>query len=392
MSCSDARLHRLRNACSEEGYEAFFACNTSDIRWVSGFDGVFDSERAHGLYVDGKRAVLHTDSRYSTALEARSAGGPLRVVTEPRSAESFVLEQWKQHCASKENLEGALGVGGIRDTGDRLGAEGALGIEDTLTLGEYRRLQEAFVDANIEQPFCETHDFILTLRASKDGEEIKRMKAAQAITDSAFGYIVSFMKPGMSEREVQIELESFMLRAGADGLAFSSIVATGANGASPHAIPGDTKLEAGQCVVLDFGARFAGYCSDMTRTVFLGEPDALMRQAFETMREANEQVESFLRSGVTGAEAHYLAEQILADGGFGGLMGHGLGHGVGLDIHELPVLSPRNLKPLEVGNVVTVEPGIYLPGRFGMRLEDFGVIEEQGFSVFTQSTHDIVII
>lgn len=218
------------------------------------------------------------------------------------------------------------------------------------------------------------------------------MRAAQAITDAAFAHIVKFMRPGLTEREVQLELEGFMLRAGASGLAFSSIVATGANGANPHAIPGDTRLEAGQCVVLDFGARACGYCSDMTRVVFIGEPGAYLRNAYAVLREANEQVEATLKPGVTGAEAHELAERVLAEGGFGGKMGHGLGHGVGIDIHEEPVLAPRNVQPLQVGNVVTVEPGIYLPGEFGMRLEDFGVIVDDGFEVFTQSTHDLVIV
>lgn len=218
------------------------------------------------------------------------------------------------------------------------------------------------------------------------------MKAAQAITDAAFAHIVAFMRPGMTELAVQIELEDFMRRHGADGLAFPSIVATGANGASPHAIPGQTVLEAGQCVVLDFGARALGYCSDMTRTVFLGAPSPRMRDAYATIRNANEQVEAALRPGVTGKAMHELAEQALADGGFAGKMGHSLGHGVGIDIHEQPVLSPRNESALVAGNVVTVEPGVYLPGEFGMRLEDCGVITADGFEVFTQSTHDLVVL
>lgn len=218
------------------------------------------------------------------------------------------------------------------------------------------------------------------------------MKAAQAVTDAAFAHIVGYMRPGMTEREVQIELEDFMRRHGAEGLAFPSIVAAGANGASPHAIPGQTVLEAGQCVVLDFGARAHGYCSDMTRTVFLGQPSQKMRDAYAAIRSANEQVEAALKPGVTGKAMHELAERALADAGFADKMGHSLGHGVGIDIHEQPALSPRNEQPLVPGNVVTVEPGIYLPGEFGMRLEDFGVITPDGFEVFTRSTHDPVIL
>ena len=144
--------------------------------------------------------------------------------------------------------------------------------------------------------------------------------------------------------------------------------------------------------MLDFGARAHGYCSDMTRTVFLGQPSQKMRDAYAAIRSANEQVEAVLKPGVTGKAMHELAERALADAGFAGKMGHSLGHGVGIDIHEQPALSPRNEQPLVPGNVVTVEPGIYLPGEFGMRLEDFGVITPDGFEVFTRSTHDPVIL
>ena len=293
----------------------------------------------------------------------------------------------------------AKSVAALREKGsDQALQEGAreqaprfdLGIEDSLTLSNYRALESAFAESAVD--LRETSGFVLGLRAVKDASEIVRMKAAQAVTDAAFAHIVGFMRVGMTEREVQIELEDFMRRHGADGLAFSSIVATGPNGASPHAIPGATRLEAGQCVVLDFGARAYGYCSDMTRTVFLGQPDARMRSAYEAIRAANEQVEALLGPGVTGKEAHELAERVLAEAGFAGKMGHGLGHGVGIDVHEEPVLSPRNDRPLAAGNVVTVEPGVYLPGEFGMRLEDFGVITETGFEVFTRSSHDPVVL
>lgn len=143
---------------------------------------------------------------------------------------------------------------------------------------------------------------------------------------------------------------------------------------------------------MDFGARARGYCSDMTRTVFLGEPSPRMRDAYEAIRQANEQVEALLRPGVTGRQAHELAEKVLADHGFAGKMGHALGHGVGIDIHEEPVLAPRNEEPLVEGNVVTVEPGVYCAGEFGMRLEDFGAVAADGFDVFTKSTHEMVIL
>lgn len=380
MNLSETRLARLREALNNQGMSAFLVRDVSNIQWLTAFDDVFDSDPAHALFVDACRSVLHTDSRYSNACEIAAAGGLIEVDSARETHAAFAVR-----CLG-ESANDAAAVLGAADP--KAASAAVLGIEDSITLGEYRKLEAALSTV----PIRETSGLVVSLRSVKNAEEIRRMRAAQAITDAAFAHIVKFMRPGLTEREVQLELEDFMLRSGASGLAFSSIVATGANGANPHAVPGDTRLEAGQCVVLDFGARACGYCSDMTRVVFIGEPGAYLRNAYAVLREANEQVEATLKPGVTGAEAHELAECVLAEGGFGGKMGHGLGHGVGIDIHEEPVLAPRNVQPLQVGNVVTVEPGIYLPGEFGMRLEDFGVIVDDGFEVFTQSTHDLVIV
>ncbi|WP_225748980.1 Xaa-Pro peptidase family protein [Paraeggerthella sp. Marseille-Q4926] len=378
------RLERLRKACADQRMGAFLVRDTSNIAWLTAFDGVFDDESAHALLVDPQAAVLHTDSRYSEAARAAALPEGSIVVDAQRATHAEFAA--KSVAALREKGRGRASQEGACEQAPRFD----LGIEDSLTLSNYRALESAFAESAVD--LRETSGFVLGLRAVKDASEIARMKAAQAVTDAAFAHIVGFMRVGMTEREVQIELEDFMRRHGADGLAFSSIVATGPNGASPHAIPGATRLEAGQCVVLDFGARAYGYCSDMTRTVFLGQPDARMRSAYEAIRAANEQVEALLGPGVTGKEAHELAERVLAEAGFAGKMGHGLGHGVGIDVHEEPVLSPRNERPLAAGNVVTVEPGVYLPGEFGMRLEDFGVITETGFEVFTRSSHDPVVL
>lgn len=378
---SACRLDRLRAACADAGIDAFLVRDTSNIAWLTAFDGVFDDEGAHALLVTPRAAVLHTDSRYADAARVAAADGPVAVDDARKTHAKFVADALGNRCDAA-NAEG-----------DAPAASLVLGIEDSLALGEFRALEAALVEAPAEVPrLHETSRFVLDLRAVKEPSEVARLRAAQAVTDAAFAHIVAFMRPGMTEREVQIELEDFMRRHGAEGLAFPFIVATGPNGASPHAIPGATRLEAGQCVVLDFGARACGYCSDMTRTVFLGEPDERLRAAYEAIRQANEQVEAALRPGVTGKDMHELAERVLADHGFAGKMGHSLGHGVGIDIHEEPNFSPRNPHPLVPGNVVTVEPGVYLSGEFGMRLEDFGVITHDGFAVFTQSTHDMVII
>lgn len=359
----------VNDACARMGLNAFLVRDTSSIAWLAAFDGVFDDERAHALVVKPDGALLHTDSRYSNALRTAAKAGESDIV---------VSDTRKSHArfAADALASGAIPFNGL------------LGIEDSITYDEFIGLAEEFgTDCLVP-----TKDVLVGLRAVKSADEVTRLRAAQAITDAAFTHIVNFMKPGMTEREVQIELEFFMLRHGAEGLAFRSIVACGENGADPHAVPSDKKLEAGQCVVLDFGAKAQGYCSDMTRTIFLGQPSDRMADAWQVLRYANESVEDMLKPGITGREAHELAEQILEEGCFGGCMGHGLGHGVGIDVHELPVLNMRNDQPLVAGNVVTVEPGIYLPGEFGMRLEDFGIITDEGFDVFTQSTHEMVII
>lgn len=367
---SERRVQQVRSVMAQVGIDAMLFRNTANIQWLTAFDDVFDTERAHALLVTPEACILHTDSRYATACqEAADALGSFIRVNQDRVA----------HPAfARDALKGLTE------------AQVKLGIENDVPLAEYSALVKAMDQTPIT--LMSTSGIGSNLRSVKDGAELARLRAAQAITDAAFSHIVDFMKPGMTERQVQLELEDFMRHHGAAGLAFSSIVACGPNAARAHSIPGDTRLEAGQCVVMDFGAKAAGYCSDMTRTVFLGEPAGKMARAWETLRRANEECEAMIAPGVTGAEVHQHAEEVLEQGGFGGAMGHALGHGVGLDEHEEPVLAPRNTKPLVAGNVVTVEPGIYLAGEFGMRLEDCGVVTDEGYERFSKSTHDAVII
>ena len=366
---SQNRMQLLREVSAQMGVDSFMVRDTPNIRWLTAVDGVFDEERAHALIVTPNGACLHTDSRYANALRTQ-------------------LAQMGSPIAVNEDRVGHMDFARAALAGEGGTYAGKMAIEDTITYAEYVKAVQAMGIGAL----AASTDTVIGLRAVKSNAELSRMLAAQAVTDAAFVHIVQFMKPGMTEREVQLELEDYMLRHGAEGLAFSSIVATGANGADPHAIPGGTRLEAGQCVVMDFGAKAFGYCSDMTRMVFLGQPDERLAGAYAVLRHANESVEATLRPGMTGKEAHELAEQLLAEGGFAGKMGHGLGHGVGLEVHEQPVLNTRNEQPLVVGNVVTVEPGIYLPGEFGMRLEDCGVITPNGYEVFSQIGHDMVIV
>ena len=372
------RLERMRAMMAAEGVADFYCRDLSNVKWLTGWEDVFDDEPAHLAFVTPKTAVLHTDSRYADACRVAADAGEWTVDEERMTHARWAAESFARFHEAR----------GAQRERDLCG----FGIEDSMELGEFRRLEEAFAAADWSPTLVETTDAVKRLRAVKDEAEIERLRAAQAITDAAFEYIVGFMRAGMTEREVAFELEQTMRKMGAEDLAFASIVASGANGASPHSIPGDRRLEDGDLVVMDFGARARGYCSDMTRTVAVGHATERTRAIFDAVRAANETVEAMLRPGVTGRAAHEHAEYVLAEHGFAGKMGHGLGHGVGIDIHELPVLSPRNKAPLEAGNVVTVEPGVYLSGEAGCRLEDFGVVTADGFEVFTASTHELVII
>ena len=366
---SAQRIARVREVCQQQGIDDFIARDNMNIYWMTAFDDIFDPDRAHALLVTPEGATMHTDSRYSTnCLDRVERIGSSVVIDDER----------KSHAVF------------ARDIVKKEGEGRKLGIEDDITLAEYRKVVSELEGSGIQ--LVETTGLVNGLRAVKDVRELARMKAAQKITDDAFSHIIEFIKPGMSELQVKIELEDFMVRHGSQGVAFESIVACGANGASPHGQAGNRIIEEGHSVVMDYGAKAFGYNADMTRTVFIGTPSDEMRAAYETIRRANETVEATIKAGVIGRDMHELAERILVKGGFGGKMGHGLGHGLGVDVHELPYLNATYDKPLEVGNVVTVEPGIYIAGKFGMRLEDFGVVTSEGYERFTQSTHEMVII
>lgn len=366
---SAQRIARVREACQQQGIDDFIARDNMNIYWMTAFDDIFDPDRAHALLVTPEGATMHTDSRYSTNCLDR---------VERIGSSVAIDDERKSHAVF------------ARDIVQKGGEGRKLGIEDDITLAEYRKVVSELEGSGIQ--LVETTGLVNGLRAVKDARELARMKAAQKITDDAFSHIIEFIKPGMTELQVKIELEDFMVRHGSQGVAFESIVACGANGASPHGQAGNRIIEEGHSVVMDYGAKAFGYNADMTRTVFIGEPSDEMRAAYETIRRANETVEATIKAGVIGRDMHELAERILVEGGFGGKMGHGLGHGLGVDVHELPYLNATYDKPLEIGNVVTVEPGIYIAGKFGMRLEDFGVVTSEGYERFTQSTHEIVII
>ncbi|MCL6445814.1 MAG: aminopeptidase P family protein, partial [Alicyclobacillus sp.] len=223
------------------------------------------------------------------------------------------------------------------------------------------------------------------LRARKSADELAIIRKAARIADAAFDHILGYLRPGLTELEVALELEVFMRKQGATGAAFTTIVASGVRSALPHGTATEKPLEHGDLVTFDFGAVVDGYVSDLTRTVVLGKPSAEQQRVYQIVLEAQERALAALNAGCTGRDMDSVARSFIADQGYGDAFGHSLGHGIGLEIHEAPRLSKTSTDLLEAGMVVTVEPGIYLPGWGGVRIEDDVVIEAGRIQLLTHA-------
>ena len=218
------------------------------------------------------------------------------------------------------------------------------------------------------------------------------MREAQRITDEALLEILNFLKPGLTESEVAARLTYIMARKGAERNSFDPIVACGPNGSKPHAVPGPAVIEKGQFVTMDFGCVVGGYCSDMTRTVAIGQPTEEMELVYNTVLKAQLAGIAVARAGVTGKEVHQAGAKVIADAGYGDYFGHGFGHSLGIEIHEDPGFHNRNDKPIPAGALLSAEPGIYLPGRFGVRIEDVIMLTEEGCVDITRSPKQLIIL
>lgn len=258
--------------------------------------------------------------------------------------------------------------------------------EKNATFSQYEMLKNELFDIELV-PIVS--GLLSSMMALKDEDEIERIAEAQAITDRAFTHILSVIDRNMTEIDVAVELEYFMKKQGADGLAFDTIAVSGTASAMPHGVPRNKKLEDG-FLTLDFGAMKGGYASDMTRTVVIGRADSEMKKMYSTVLSAQERALDVIKAGLECSFVDKIARDIINEAGYEGLFGHSLGHGVGRYIHEFPSLSPRSDAILEVGNVVTVEPGIYVEGKYGLRIEDMVAITENGIRNFTKSPKELI--
>jgi len=259
----------------------------------------------------------------------------------------------------------------------------------TLTVSRLHTLRAQLKDVEVIDTDVLSNE-INALRSVKDEYELDCIKKAQAIAERAFEDILCFIHEGVTERQIALELNRLMFEYGAEDLSFETIALSGENTSMPHGVPSDKPVKNGEFVLMDYGAVYKGYHSDMTRTICVGEPDDEMRKVYNIVLEAQTAAINAAHAGMTGHELDEIARSIISDAGYDSCFGHSLGHGVGLEIHERPNASPNNMLPLNEGAVVTVEPGIYIAGRFGVRIEDFVILTENGCINLTKSAKNII--
>jgi len=355
------RIARLRELLPGTQTDTLLVLTDENRRYLSGFTGQdtqFD-ESAGALLITGNDLILATDTRYE--LQARNEAHLYKIV-----------------CYKKgltEELPGLLKTLRTKN----------LGFESVrLSVHQYRKISESIVQAGFEVTLKPVKDLVEQLRIRKAETEIATLRNALSLAETAFSECVEKIKPGMTEKELAWIMEKGMREAGAEGLSFPTIVASGPNSALPHAIPGDRRIKTGEPILFDWGARHDGYCSDISRTVVIGEPDDTFKKVFRTVLDAQRQAIDAIKSGVSSRAVDSIARDHIEKQGFGGKFGHGLGHGTGLAIHEAPRLSPLKDTVLESGMVTTVEPGIYLSDWGGVRLENMAVVREDGAEVLNR--------
>ncbi len=353
------RVKRLMEKVSLTPTEGILIHKPSNAFYLSGYTG-------EGLLViaQGLQAII-TDFRYVEQAQKQAPGWQVNSI-----------DKSVKHISLAAQLLKALHA-------ERLYYE-----DDHVTVKDFRSIQDAFAGISL----CPLDLVPEKLRAVKDAHELDLIEKACVISCRAFDYILGQIKPGMTEKEIQLALDFKMLSLGADSLAFNTIVASGPNGSLPHAVPGDRKVQQGDLITLDFGARYRGYCADMTRTFALGEPGEKLRHVYNTVYEAQLTCQDTLAPGKDCRAIDQIAHDIIDREGYGPYFGHGLGHALGIDIHEDPRLSQTAAATLEPGLVMTVEPGIYVPGLGGVRIENTCVITQTGARSLISAPRELIIL
>lgn len=359
---ADGRIASLRNRLRDEEATALLVRQPANLSYLTGFEGVFDDEPAYVALITADTSLLFTDNRYAEA--ARSAAA--------------TAHSWEVRVPKARVLAAAC---------DEIVGSGAdkVAMEESAPHSDF-----VFAEHRLGMSIRSASNWVEELRQVKEPEEIERISAAQDLTDRAFEHVLGFIRAGVSEREVALELEFFMRREGSEGVAFPPIVASGPNSALPHAKVTDRIIESGDLLKMDFGARVGGYCADMTRTVVIGRASERQREIYEAVLAANRVAIEAVAPGRLGSEIDQAGRDALVERGLGGLFTHGIGHGVGIEVHELPGVGPSGSSALRPGSVITIEPGAYEAGFGGVRIEDLVVVEEGGARVLTRSAKGLL--
>lgn len=354
-----ARIKHLMEKLFENNIDGLIVNKPENIFYITGFSG-------EGLtIITGQQNFIITDFRYTEQAQHETTGFE---IVETRPGVSLFLIAY--------NLIKELGLNTI-------------GVESrSLSVKEYDELSVYFKNINL----IKTDGLIEELRTIKDASEIKFIKTAQQITDKVFEHILDFIKPGVRELDLVAELEYFMKKSGSRNVAFETILISGPKTSLPHSVPSERKLQPEDFITIDFGARFKGYCSDMTRTVIIGKPSERQLSIYNTVLDAQTMALEMIKPGLKGKDVDDVARKYISKQGYGNYFGHGLGHGVGLEIHEAPRLSPNGENVLLPGMVVTVEPGIYIENFGGVRIEDMVVLTENGCENLTHSEKRLICL
>jgi len=355
----EKRIAKLREKMGAAKVDAVFLAGDHNRNYLSGFTG---NESYSFITLD--KAFFITDSRFTEQASQQVEGYELIETGRNRTLSELVSD------LANEN--------GIRN----LGFE-----EDVLTFKAYSEYKE-----RLRCGFVPMKGMVEEIRMIKDSSELDIMRKAAEIADSAFGHILKFIQPGMTEREIGIELEMHMKKNGASSLSFPSIVASGTRSSLPHGEATDKRVAEGEFLTLDFGCVYREYCSDMTRTIVIGKPSEKMAEIYNVVLEAQLLAAKSFREGAVAVDVDKKARDFIAKAGYGENFGHSLGHGVGRQVHEAPTIGFRNATVLKAGMVVTNEPGIYLPGFGGVRIEDMLAITENGSEIMSKSTKDLICI
>jgi len=351
------KLEKLRSSFGAFGIDGILITSPYNRRYISNFTG-----SAGVVLISADKALFITDFRY---IEQAS-----------KQCEGFEIIKFSSSIPEEVALQAKnLGI-------QKLGVE-----EDYLTFSSFKVYEK-----EVKVELVPVSGVVEKLRLIKTDAEIKILKEAADIADAAFKHILDFLRPGKTELEVSNELEFFMRKAGATSSSFDTIVASGYRSALPHGVASDKVIEKGDMVTLDYGAYYKGYVSDITRTVAVGEPEAKLKEIYDIVLEAQLRGMAGIKPGMTGKEADALTRDYITEKGYGEYFGHSTGHGIGLEVHEGPGLSSKTDIVLEPGMVVTCEPGIYIPGLGGVRIEDDTLITKDHNETLTHSTKDLIIL